>query len=324
MARARPCWLVALFLLAASATAADRARPAARWRVIEQARTGSMPWGVIARDGNVYVAHVGYSGRDNVYRYDARLAVAAAARFPGHAVELALTRDGKTLYVGNSRKDLVVALDASTLGVIKTYPTGSGPKDLCLSRDEKTIYAGNFNTNTVSVISTHGGVPSHRIVVGDGPRGLETSADGKKLYVASLRAGTVSVIDTATHRVQKTITGCRGAAHAALSPDGKLLLVTCYGARHVQVIDTATDEPLREVEVERGPNPIAVTPDGRFALVGNEFSNSLSTIDLSTWETSSLAVPIVRPTGLFVEEAGRRAYLTGRGTERLLVLEPSP
>src|SRR5688572_3479101 len=115
MARPRSRLLVALSLLVASEAAADRAPPAARWRVAEQTRTGSMPWGVIARDGNLYVAHVGYSGRDNIYRYDARLAVAAKAQFPGHAVELALTRDGKTLYVGNSRKDLVMALDATTL-----------------------------------------------------------------------------------------------------------------------------------------------------------------------------------------------------------------
>jgi YVTN family beta-propeller protein len=318
-------WL-SLFVIsaavAASVAAADRARSTPRWRVVEQVRTGSMPWGVIARDGNLYVAHVGYSGRDNVYRYDARLAVAARARFPGHAVELALTRDGKTLYAGNSRADRVMALDASTLAVRATYPTGSGPKDLCLSRDERTIYTGNFNANTVSAISLDGGAPSS-IVVGDGPRGLETSADGQKLYVASLRASTVSVIDTATRRVQRTIAGCRGAAHAALSPDGKLLFVTCYGARHVQVIDTATDEPVRLVEVERGPNPIAVTPDGRYALVGNEFSSSLSAIDLASWEVSSLPVPIDRPTGLFVDPTGRRVYLTGRGTTQLLVLEPS-
>ncbi|HSK04337.1 MAG TPA: YncE family protein [Kofleriaceae bacterium] len=316
-------WLLALCLLAASQAAADRPRPAARWRVVETLPAGSMPWGVIARDGSVYVAHVGYAGRDNVFRYDARKAIAARARFPGHAVELALSRDGKTLYAGNSRKDLVMALDAATLAVKKTYATGSGPKDLCLSPDERTIYAGNFNTSTISVLPAGGG-PARLISVGDGPRGLDTSADGKKLYVASLRAGTVSVIDTTSLRVQKTIPGCRGAAHTALTPDGKRLLVTCYGAKHVQVIDTATDEPLRLIEVERGPNPIAVTPDGRFALVGNEFASSLSTIDLTTWEVTTMAVPIDRPTGLFVDPTGRRAYLTGRGTPKLLVLEPAP
>jgi YVTN family beta-propeller protein len=249
-------WLAALAIVLSTDAWAD-------WRVIETVDAGSMPWGVVATGDKIYVAHVGFSGRDNVWRYDAKtLKVEAKSQFAGHAVELAL--DGSTLYAGNSRLDQVIALDPATLKVTRRFTTGSGPKDLCASRDGKTLFAGNFNTNTVSVIDVASGT-EQRITVGAGPRGLDTSADGSKLYVASLRASNVSVIDTSSRKVIKTIAGCKGAAHTSLTPDGTLLLVTCYGARHVQVIDTATDQPLRLVEVGAGPNPIAITRDGRRA-----------------------------------------------------------
>jgi YVTN family beta-propeller protein len=304
MRRAIP---MAVFLIAAPSHA--------EWRVAKQHATGSMPWGVLAVGEDVYVGHVGYSGHDNVFRYrDGR--VAARAKFPGHVVELALAPDG-TLYAGNSRKDVVVALDPATLEVRAQLRTGSGPKDLCVSRDGKMLYAGNFNTNTVSAIELASRT-ERKIVVGAGPRGLDTS--GAKLYVASLRASTVSVIDTNTLAVRSTIRGCKGAAHTAVTPDGGQLLVTCYGARHVQVIDTATDKPVRLIEVGAGPNPIAITPDGKQALVGNELADSLSTIDLATWKVTTIALPIKRPVGVVVSPDGKRAYATGRGSTKLVEL----
>ncbi|MBA2540388.1 MAG: hypothetical protein H0V17_12180 [Deltaproteobacteria bacterium] len=296
-----------LIVLLASPSHAD-------WRVAKQHATGSMPWGVIATGDDVIVGHVGYSGHDNVWRYrDGR--VVARAKFPGHVVELALA-DG-TLYAGNSRKDLVVALDPVTLAVRRQFRTGSGPKDLCVSPDGSTLYAGNFNTNTVSVIDVDTG-SEKKIVVGAGPRGLDTT--GAKLYVANLRASTVSVIDTKTLAITSTIRGCKGAAHTSLTPDRAQLLVTCYGARHVQVIDTATDKAIRMIEVGAGPNPIAITPDGTQALVGNEFADSLSTIDLATWKVTTIALPIRRPVGVIVAPDGKRAYATGRGSTKLVEL----
>lgn len=305
-----------LFLLAIAASPA-----AADWRVERQHRTGSMPWGVLAGSADVvWVGHVGYSGYDNVYRYEAGK-VAARAKYPGHVVELAFGND--TLYAGNSRKDVVVALDPKTLAVRARYRTGSGPKDLCLSPDGKTLYAGNFNTDTISVIDLATST-TRTIETGAGPRGLDTNRDGSKLYVANLRASTVTVVDTKTLAVTATIPGCKGAAHTALSPDGKTLLVTCYRAKHVQVIDTTTDKATALIEVGAGPNPIAITPDGFHALVGNEYADSLSTIDLATSKVVTIPLPIDRPVGLAVTPDGKRAYATGRGSTLLVELTRQP
>jgi DNA-binding beta-propeller fold protein YncE len=65
-------------------------------------------------------------------------------------------------------------------------------------------------------------------------------------------------------------------------------------------------------------------PRWRVALVGNEHGHSISVIDLATWRTATIAVPVIRPTGLVIDPDGRRAYVAGRGTPTLAVLELSP
>ena len=306
--------LIALIIVFAWRTAA------AEWHVAKQIGAGSMPWGVIATADHVFVAHVGYKDRDNIWRYDAAtLRVEKKSRFAGHGVELALTNDGKTLYVGNSRKDHVVALDPISLAVLRVHPTDRGPKNVHLSPDNKTLFAGNYHTNTVTAIALDGGSTKH-IKVGMGPRGLAMTPNGKKLYVASLLGSSVSVVDAATLTVIKTLRGCRGASHAAITNDAKLVLVTCRGSRQVQVIDAATDEVVRMIEVGKAPNAIAVTATD--ALMTNEHDHTVSVIALATWRVTTFAVPVKRPVGIAIAPDGKRAFVTARGSTKLVVLEP--
>ena len=86
------------------------------------------------------------------------------------------------------------------------------------------------------------------------------------------------------------------------------------------MIDTAKLEPTRLVEVGKGPNPIAIAPDGKLAAVGNEFANSVSLIDLATWQVTTLPVPLKRPVGIAFTPDGKRIFVTGRGTTKLVVL----
>jgi YVTN family beta-propeller protein len=302
-----------LFLLAGSAAAEE----GAPWRLLAEHRAGSMPWGVVASGDAVHVAHVGYKGRDNVWRYQDGQ-VTARSRFPGHAVELDVSADGKTVYAANSRGDEVLVLDAVSLAVTGRHATGDGPKDLVLAPDQRTLFVGNFNERSLTVIDLAGG-EARAVAVGDGPRGVDVTRDGKKLYVANLRSGTVSVVDTASLRVTATIPTCRGAAHTALTPDDRLLLVTCYRARHLAVIDVAEDRKLREVEVGRAPNPVRVTPDGAHAVVASEADDSLSTVDLATWRVTTQPLPVDRPVGLAFSPAGDQLYVTARGSTKLLV-----
>jgi YVTN family beta-propeller protein len=286
------------------------------WQIVARAETGSMPWGVtVSADGaDVYVTHVGQKDRDNARRYDAAtLEVEAVARFKGHAVESAL--DGATLWVTNSRKHVLLGLDAATLAVTASWKTGRIPKDFRLAGGR--AYVADYGSRSLSIVDLATGDRT-AVKVGRSPRGVALSADGATAYVTNMGSGTVSVVDTAAAKVTTTWKACRSPRHAVVA--GDRLLVSCYGARHVVVLDAATGKKLRTVAVGRGPKTIALTPDGATAFVANERADSITVIDLASYETSTVSDVGDQPCGVTVSPDGARVYVTARGSDELVVL----
>lgn len=288
------------------------------WRVGDTAKTGSMPWGVtVSADGTqLWVAHVGQKDRDTVRRYDAAtLAVKARAKFRGHAVETVPSADGKTLYVTNSRKHEIVALDATTLAVTGRHATGKIPKDL--RRHRELLYIADYGGNTLSIVDLATG-RRESVRVGKRPRGVAVSPDGATVYVANMGSRTVSIVDAKSRAVTRTVKTCASPRHVAVT-DAGLVLVTCLGARHVDVLDADGDRQ-RRLTVGRGPKTIAVTRDQKVAITADERGDSVTLIDLQTWETKTIDVPIDQPCGLAIAPSDDRVYLTGRGSDELLVI----
>lgn len=286
------------------------------WEVVARADTGSMPWGVtVSADGaDVYVTHVGQKNRDTVRRYDAAtLDVEAKASFKGHAVESAL--DGATLWVTNSRKHTLVALDAATLAVTASWKTGKIPKDFRLAGGR--AHVADYGSRTLSIIDLVTGDRT-AVKVGRSPRGVALSPDGATAYVTNMGSGTVSVVDTAAAKVTATWKACRSPRHAVVA--GDRLLVSCYGARQLVVLDTASGTKLRTVKVGNGPKTIALTPDGATAIVANERSDSITFVDLSSYDTTTVADIGDQPCGVTVSPDGARVYVTARGSDELVVV----
>jgi YVTN family beta-propeller protein len=319
----RRLWLFLVVLAGGSPAHADAELE--RWTVVDRVKTGSMPWGVsTSADGaTLYVTHVGEKDRDNVRRYDAEtLDVTARARFRGHAVESALSDDGDTLFVTNSRRHRVVVLDPQTLETRGHHATGLTPKDFRIAPDGKRLYTADYGGGTMSVISLPSGERTS-VGVGRHPRGIAIAPDGKRVYVVNMGSGTVSVVDAGTLKVTATWNACPAARHAQVA--GDRLLVTCYGGRQVVVLDAATGKQVRRIPVGSGPKTIAVSRDGAFAITADERGGTATFIDLTTYRTSTLRLGAVQPCGVAIAPDGERAYVTARGSDELIVIaRPEP
>src|SRR5271156_186087 len=65
---------------------------------------------------------------------------------------IALSKDGKTLYICTSDADHIEALDIDSLNVTRTLPSGPDPELFTLSPDGKILYVSNEDDNMVSVL----------------------------------------------------------------------------------------------------------------------------------------------------------------------------
>ncbi|HTS17290.1 MAG TPA: bifunctional YncE family protein/alkaline phosphatase family protein [Verrucomicrobiae bacterium] len=115
-----------------------------------------------------------------------------------HPSGLALSGDGRTLYVANANSDTISAIDTETLKVSESIPVrpdpalpfGSQPNALVLSPDGRTLFVANGGNNAIAVVALRGGSRTNSIVTGFIPAGWFPGAvatDGKRLYVANVK-----------------------------------------------------------------------------------------------------------------------------------------
>lgn len=87
-------------------------------------------------------------------------------------VGMAVSHDGKQLYVVTGRGQKLLALDPETGKVLASVDVGPRPWGVAISPDGRTLYTANGNSNDVSVVDVATFRVTKRIPVGDTPWGL--------------------------------------------------------------------------------------------------------------------------------------------------------
>jgi YVTN family beta-propeller protein len=87
---------------------------------------------------------------------------------------MAITRDGKHLYVTTGRGKKLLVMDLPSGNVAASFEVGDRPWGVALSPDEKLLFTANGPSNDVSVIDVATRVIVKKIKVGDKPWGVIT------------------------------------------------------------------------------------------------------------------------------------------------------
>jgi len=166
---------------------------------------------------------------------------------------LAVSHNGKWVYVANHTANSVSVISTGSGRVEAEIPVGRGPKGMVLSPDNEKLYVALSRDHAVGVVILDQWRFWGSIACGYEPWDLVLSPDGKTLYTSNFISNDISVIDLQNPRARESrrIQVSRTPTQVALSPDGNTLWVN-----HLLAEQPATDPSqttfVSEVDLSRG------------------------------------------------------------------------
>ncbi|HSL90770.1 MAG TPA: YncE family protein [Ignavibacteriaceae bacterium] len=145
---------------------------------------------------------------------------------------LAITPDGKKLYVANLTKDRISIINTETYEFVDDIilDQGTEPMEATISPDGNYLYVSGMGNNKLIVIDTQTEQVVTSVDVNHMPMHIAVSSNGAKIYVATMMMSTVDVIEKSGNNWIRTgrishpgfnmLHGCD------LSPDDKYLYVS--------------------------------------------------------------------------------------------------
>jgi DNA-binding beta-propeller fold protein YncE len=221
---------------------------------------------------------------------------------------LAVSRDGKRLYVALNLSNRLAELDAAAGKVLRLWDVGVEPYDVVLAGHK--AYVSNWG----------GRRPGANDVTGPAGQGMLVRVDPVR-YIAS--EGSVSVVDlgaeTGQSKVQspksEVLTGLHSCA-MALSHNGRWLAVANAGSDTLSVIDTRSDLLVETICARQSPadlfgaQPNALTFDkpGKRLFVCNGTQNAVAVFEFAPGQSRLLGlIPVGWFPGAVVHDSRRNA-----------------
>ncbi|GAA2883624.1 YncE family protein [Streptosporangium fragile] len=185
--------------------------------------------------------------------------------------DMALSPDGRTLYVSRGNLSDAVAFDVASGRMLWRYKIEGFKADhAALSPDGTRFIVSATTASAAQVLDTATGRLVTNIPTGTYPHANDYSPDGRFLYNSSIG-----------------ITSLPRALNAL------------KGARQLTIVDGATLKVLKKYTFEYGIRPAVFTPDNRTMYTQFSYLNGLAEVDLTTGK-------VTRRVELPFSEAGRR------------------
>ena len=234
---------------------------------------------------------------------------------------IAITRDGRTVYVSGDGSSLLDVIDTSTDKVVKTIDVGKAPNGVALTPDNRLLLATVYDENRVAFIDTSTQSLIATVPVPK-PHTIAISPDGKRAYVTVQEPGHfgLALIDLATRSIVSNVALEKTPRDGEFSYDGKMFYFTEAGVSSVQVLDPASDKIVAQIPTGVSPHFVGYPRGSEFGMVVVQGPGELLLFDpVTNKPVRSIAVG-KQPHWATESADGKSAYVTNEGSNDVTVV----
>ena len=222
-------------------------------------------------------------------------------KLSGHPNNMAVSRDGRRVYVGIIQSPGGVdVIDTASLQRVKTIPTQGTIHNAYVTPDGKYVVAGSIQKKTINVIDAQTEEPAWALEMDLGirPMTFNTNPDGSTKWIFAQMSGLngFAVVDFATRKEIKRIQnpdlppgkatvpeGSDPSHGMAVTSDGKTLVVCSRLNNYLYTYSLPDLKVLGSAELTgKGAAWVTLTPDGKTAYVANPVTNDVSVVDIKS------------------------------------------
>jgi len=223
--------------------------------------------------------------------------ILASVKLSGHPNNLAVSKDGKFVYVGIAvAPGAVDVIDTTTWKNVRSIKVNGAVHNVYVTPDGKFAVSGSVGSSVITVIDTATQEVAWDLKMSAGirPMAIEAGPDGStsRLFVQLSGLHGFAVVDFKQRKEVARITlptePVNGKAESGapahgigVTPDGKYLVSNSSVAQGVFIYSMPDLKYIGFVKTGQTPDWLTFTPDSKMVYVANAGINSVSAVDIA-------------------------------------------
>jgi YVTN family beta-propeller protein len=235
---------------------------------------------------------------------------------------MAMTLDGRTVFVSGDGSSEVSVIDTATDKVTKVIEVGKAPNGVALTPDGKLLLVTVYGDDRIAFVDT-----ATQSVVGSvavpKPHTISINPDGKLAYITTQEPGhfALTVVDLAARKVVRSVPLEKTPRDGEFSYDGKTFYFTEAGVSAIEVLDPASDKIVAEIPTGVSPHFVGLFRSAPLGMVVVQGPGEVQLFDPATNKPVRSTPVGKQPHWLALSGDGKTAYVTNEGSNDVSVVD---